>query len=119
MPFMITWPFAEDPVADGLCDAVPEDWRTSTKPASGKLAAPKRGCATEMLDPLRSIRTAIPCRTRHAVRKSAIGLSVSFPEKTATAWRDPDGPEAEALHPPTPTSIQHSARWGSTHFRQR
>jgi hypothetical protein len=70
---MITWPFTEDPVAEGFCDAVPEAW-TRAKAAPRKLAAPKRGCATEMLDPLRSIRTAIPCRTRHAVRKSAMDL---------------------------------------------
>src|SRR6185312_15570909 len=124
MPFMMTWPFAEDSVAEMFCDAVPEVWARA-KSTPRKLTAPKRGCATEMHDTLRRIRTAIPSRTRHAVTKGVMGLSVSFPSRrwnfpamTATAWRDPDGPEAGALRPPMLTSIRHSARWGSAHFRQ-
>jgi hypothetical protein len=38
---------------------------------------------------------------------------------TATAWRDPDDPEAEALRPVTLISARHSARSGSAHFRLR
>src|SRR3954471_25025854 len=121
MPFMITWPFAEGPAAEGVWDVVPEAW-TRAKPA----VTPKRGCATEMLDAPRSSRTAIPCRTRHAVTKGDMRLSVrfpscrwSFPAMTATAWRGPDGPEAGEQRLPKPTSTRRSARSGSAHCRQR
>src|ERR1043166_1683073 len=119
MPFMMTWPFADDSVAEGFCDAVPEDWRMRANLAPRKLAAPKRGCATEMHDPLRSTRTAIPCRTRHAVKKGVMRFTLNRPAMTATAWRGPDGPEAGALRLAMPTSTRRSARWGSAHFRLR
>ena len=115
----MTWPLAEGPVAEGFCDAVPEDWGMRAKPVPCKLATPERGCATEMLDALRSSRTAIPCRTRHAVKEGDIGLTLRFPVTTATAWRDPDGPEAAALRPAMLLSTRRSARWGSAQFRQR
>src|SRR5579859_7830712 len=120
MPFMITWPFSEAAVAERFSDAVPEGWRMRAKPAPRTLETPKRGCATEMLDPLRSTRIAIPSRTRHAITRGTMGFSVSFPNPamTAAAWRDPDGPEAGALRLLTPTSTRRSAHWESAHFRQ-
>jgi hypothetical protein len=33
---MITWPFADDSIAEGFFDAVPDDWRFRANSAPGK-----------------------------------------------------------------------------------